>query len=349
LDRIKNEDYRSAVIAFLIAVALLLAMLMLPAQWSLDLAFLGVLLLPPLLGSVVAGGGFALGSLAVALCFAAGCALDAKLTAVLAAACLPFAFTAGYVIRKKIRFRHSVMSTSAAALVGALLSIGVLWLLTNQMPVDFFISRLNSSFSFMNDTEVNSLYQILRSADLMTGAVTQAALNATARIDAIAYMVNQFKEVINYNLVTMIGVYSLLMGLIGYLIPRAVLKRRQADVIEIPSFSEFTLPNRFWLAFILSYLFALIGESLGWPGFGILVITVDALYGLMLMVQGLSFLDYLYKRRKMGTAARVALHTLILVISSLPSFVGTLLVWLGLLENVAHLRKRMETKGGTVL
>ena|GEM_PF-1302529 len=349
MDRTKNEDYKSAVIVFLVAVALLLAVSNLPAQWDIDLTILAVLVLPPLLGYIVASGGFSVGTLAVILCFAVGVTLNSKLSALLAAVSLPFAFTVGYVIRKKLRFRHSVMASVAAALAGMLLSIGALWLLTGQMPVDFIVGRLNSSFSSMADSEVNGLYQMIRSADLITGAITQSALNSTARVDAVAYIMNQFKEVLNYNLVSMIGTYALLMGLVGYLILHAMRKRRRADVIAIPPFSEFTLPGRFWLAFLLSYLFGVIGEGLGWPGFDILEVTVYSLYGLVLMVQGLSFLDFLYKRRHMSITVRVVLHTLVLFISAIAALIGSLLMWAGLFENMAGLRKRMDTKGGALL
>jgi uncharacterized protein YybS (DUF2232 family) len=116
-------------------------------------------------------------------------------------------------------------------------------------------------------------------------------------------------------------------------------------VIAIPPFANFSLPRRFWLAFVLSYLFAVVGESLGWPGFEILEVTVLSIYGLVLSVQGLAFLDFLYQRNKMGKGVRVVLHALGLIISSM---LGNLLMWLGLFENIANLRVRMDTKGGVV-
>jgi uncharacterized protein YybS (DUF2232 family) len=348
LDRIKNEDYKSTAVAFLIALALVLALFWLSARDA-GMVVLAALALPPLLGYAMAGGGFAAGSLAAALCLAVGFVLDSRLAALLAALCLPFAFALGYVLRKKVRFRHSVMAAAAAAAAGVLLAVGALWLMTGRLPVDWFFGWLSGSFSSMSDAAVHSLYQLMRAADLMTGAVTQAALDATARADAIAYIVNQLKEWFNYNLVGLIGTYALLLGLLGYLIPRAALRRRQVAVIAIPPFSEFALPNRFWLAFLASFLFAAIGESLGWPGFDILNVTIQTLYALVLTVQGLSFLDYLYKKRKMGAAARVALHALVLVVSSGAALIGSLLVWVGLFENMLQLRKRMETKGGAVL
>lgn len=349
MDRTKNDDYKSAVVAFAVATALLLAAVGLPAQFASLLLPLAVVVLPPLLGFAVASGGFAAGGAAAALCFAAGAALDYKASALLAAASIPFALVFGYVVRKKIRFRYSVMATCGAALAGAALAVGVLWLLTGLKPVDYIVGQQNALMLTWDEEQVRLTYQFFRYSDLMSGGVTQAALDAASSADAIAFLSNTYYEILNMSLVSMIGGYALLMGLLGYLIPRGVLKRRKADVIAVPPFSEYALPDRFWLAFLASYLFAAIGGGFGWPGFDILQITVYALYALVLTVQGLAFLDYVYKKRNMSTGARVALHGLAVVISSFAALVGSMLLWVGLFENIMKLRKRMETKGGAVL
>jgi uncharacterized protein YybS (DUF2232 family) len=235
------------------------------------------------------------------------------------------------------------MISVAAALCGALLAVGVLWLLTGQMPVDAYISRFGAGLSAMDDASIHIWYQLARAEDLMSGAVTQAALDSTPSAAAAAYIVNILKEWLNLRLVSIIGVYALLMGLLGYLIPRAALKKQKTEVAPAPAFSDYALPNRFWLAFVLSWLAAFAGFSLGWKGFDILRTTVFTLYAVVLMIQGLSFLDYLFKRRKMKKGVRVVLHILVVLIS--PSL-GNLLMWVGLFENIAQMRKRLESKGG---
>jgi len=345
LDRTKNEDYKSVLVSSLIAIALLAALLGLPALKSPDFLVLAMLVLPPLFAFAVASGGYVLGAVAMALCFAVGCVLYTRFAVILAAVCIPFAFAAGYAVRKKLRLRHSVIASGAAALAGVLLGVGALWLMTGQLPVDFFANQQERFLSNLSDFEVLGYYQLVRIPDLLRGAVTQAALDSASRADAIAYLVSVSREALNYSLVGMIGCYALLMGLAGYLIPRALRKKLGGDVTAIPPFADFSLPRRFWLAFALSYLFAITGESLNWPGFAILEVTVLSIYGLVLSVQGLAFLDFLYRRYKMGKAARVVLHAIALIISPV---LGSLLMWLGLFENIANLRVRMNTKGGAV-
>ncbi len=347
MDRTKSVNYKSAVIALAIAAVLLLGTAGLPAIISSWLLVLAVLALPMALGYAVAAGGYALGGAVIVLCFAAGGLISYKLTLMLAAMSIPFALTVGYVLRKKLRFRHGVMAACGASLAGTGLAVGVLWLLTGMLPLDYAVNAAGSSFSLFSDAQINSMYQLFRSADVVRGAVTQAALDSTVRGDAIAYMLNIYKEYLNIELVGMLGSYALLMGLVGYLVPRAAMKRAKLETAHVPPFSEFALPDRFWLAFLASYAAALFGMGMGWRGFDILANTLFALYALVLSVQGLAFLDYIYKKRKMGRASRLALHFLAVVIGSLASMSGSLLMWIGLFENASKLRKRMETKGGT--
>ena len=184
---------------------------------------------------------------------------------------------------------------------------------------------------------------MFRYQDLITGAVTQAALDAASRAHAIAFVVNWFRELLNVTLVSFIGTYALLMGLIGYLIPRAVLKRRRKDaVVPIPPFSEYALPDRFWLAFFLSYLFAVIGDSFGWPGFDILEVTVYAPVFAGWTVRGLAFLA-IYISGQHEQSARVALHVADAGHKLAGAAAGSVVDgWA--LGNIAKMRKSMKSK-----
>ena len=109
-------------------------------------------------------------------------------------------------------------------------------------------------------------------------------------------------------------------------------------MISIPAFSEYELPNRFWLAYIISNLFAAIGASSGWQSFDVLEVTIYYAYAVILVAQGLSFLDFLYKTRNMRPGVRVILHVFATLILS------SILVWIGLFENVLGMRKRISER-----
>ena len=73
MDRTKNEDYKSVLVSFLIAMALLAALFGLPAIKGLDVLILAMLVLPPLFAYAVTSGGYITGALVMVLCFAVGC------------------------------------------------------------------------------------------------------------------------------------------------------------------------------------------------------------------------------------------------------------------------------------
>ncbi len=332
MDRTKNDDNKYIAATLFAAAALILISTFFPPA-AIAATFM--------LAYVVAMRG-TLGIVAAVIVFAAGCLLDVKTAAFLAAAFLPVALAAGIVIKKKLRMRHSVMITSAATLTGAVAAFGVLWLFTGLGPIDYLVNSLGSYLGTISDRSVGILYQSSRFLDMIMGAISQEAILSTPTSEAIIIMQEQTRESFNLSLVNAVLTYALLTGLLIFVITRVFVKKKR-KVVSVPSFSALTLPPRFWLAYLLSYIFTLIGANSGWPSFEIAAITIGGVYGFVFTVQALSFLDYLYKRRKMQTAVRVLLHVVVTM------FVGNLLVWVGLFENIAGLRKRLDTEGGTLL
>ncbi len=335
MDKIKRDGYKNAGLGFLIAEVLLLLSLFFPPA---------AIMVPFVLSYTIAMCG-TMGGIAAVLCFAAGALLHPAYIALLAAAFLPVSFAAGIVIRKRLRMRHSVIFTSGAALAGVAAAIGVLWLFTQKNPIDYAADTMGHVLNTLGGPFVKMFYQVTRYIDILTGAVTQAAVDATSASEAIIKMQEMVREFLNYSLVSYIIVFSLLMGLLSYVIPRAIAKKRHADVVPVPAFSDMCLPPRVWLAFLISYLFAVVGESYGWASFDILKLTIYNAYGIVFIVQGLSFLDYIYKKQHLGTGVRVLLHAVIVLLLG-SSFV---LIIVGMFENISNLRKRLDTEGGTIL
>lgn len=329
--RTKSDGYKNVAAACLAAAALILVSIYFPLA-AVAAAFV--------LAYAVAMWG-KLGIVVALISFALGCFVDAKVTAFLAAAFLPQALAAGIVIKKKLRMRDSVMVTSGAALAGYAAAFGVLWLFTGLGPIDYIVSSLGSFLHTLNDGLVSLVYQYTRAWDMLTGAITQAAVFSTPAEQAIPIIQEQLRDSLNLNLVSTMLTFALLTGLLIFVITRVFVKKKR-KVVSVPPFSALTLPQRFWAAFLISYVLALIGASSGWPSFEVAAITISGVYGFVFIVQALSFLDYLYKRRQMQTAVRVLLHVVVALL------VSNLLVWVGLFENMAGLRKRLDTEGGIV-
>lgn len=256
---------------------------------------------------------------------------------VLAAAFIIPAFVTGYMIRSKKRFFYSVAASCAAALAGAALSIAIIMVLTGKPVIDSIVGYASANIASLGDQNISSLYQMVRYVDILTGAITQEAVRATPASEALKTMQGMINDTLQLWFITIIGIYSLLGGLLYYTIPRSAVKKR-IDVVQTPAFSDYMLPKGFWIAFLLTYLFAISGESFGWKSFDIIEVTVFNLYAFVFAVQALSFFDFMYKKRNMGTGARTMMHVLSVLILSFVFF------WIGIIVNIASLRKRMDER-----
>ena len=332
MDRIKKDDYSAAAVVFFLAAVLILMSMYLPI-----VAVAAVFVL----GYAVAMWG-PVGIVITVMSFAAGCLLDVKLTAFLAAAFIPTALAAGLTVKKQLRMRTGVQITAGAALIGLSAALCVLWLFTGLGPIDYIVSSFGVFLNTLGGGAVKLLYQSVRLIDIVMGSVSQAAVYAAPVSEAVAFMQDTLREALNYFLVGGMLCFTLLMGLLGFVITRAFVKKKRS-VVAIASFDTWSLPPKFWLAYLLSYLFAIAGVSADWPSFEVAAQTIADVYGFVFTVQALSLLDYFYKKKKMTTAVRVLLHVVITL------FLGFVLVWVGLFENMASLRKRMDNQGGTVL
>ena len=203
MGKVKKEEYKSALLIYLITVGLLYLALSMP--------FLAIVI-PFILVYAVVRCGFYLGGAVSVVSFATFLIVNVTVACIFAAAFLPVVFAVAYMIIKKKRFRDSAIISSAAALVGALLAIGVLQLFTGMSVIDFFVGHVGNTLSAMDDTDVKVFYQTVRYSDIITGAVRQDVVEATSAAQAIEIILDMLRETLNQILITVILVYSLLAG-----------------------------------------------------------------------------------------------------------------------------------------
>ena len=334
MDKTKNGGYKSAFLTLLIAVGVAIA-----AQYFFPVAFV----LPIILAYAIVRCGYGLGGVIIGVSLLGTYIINPLLCLMLAAAFVLPSLTAGFVIKKQLRFFDSVLAVSAASLCGVAIAFGALWLISGTSPIDYLTALYARSLQMLSDSNVNTLYQLVRYADVTSGAIIQSAVNTASSAEAIDAMQEIFRNSLNIGIVSHMIIYALLSGLLCVVIPRRRAKKNGLPVADAPAFDSYKLPKRFWLAFVLSYLAMLIGTETGWYGFYIAEFTVSNVYTFVFTVQGLCFLDYLYKKREMGAVSRVALH----VLTSLMA--GFIIMLIGMIENMGDLRKRIEQKGGALL
>ena len=334
MDKNRKDTYSTALITFLVSAALLgimpyFSVVMLPA----------VLIVVPMLQIyAILHSGYMTGSVAAVASFAALCFIDYRFYGLVALMLLPFVFAAAYALKSKKRLLHSVMISASAALGGAVLAIGILQVISGMGIVDFAVDRLVQTLATFSDAKISYLYQMVRVTDLMSGAVTMEALQATPTGTAIVFMQELVRDALNLSLVLTVLIYAMLMGFGVYLIARAYAKKRGVEVKDIPRFADFALPRRFWLAAIVSTLAAMLGESQGWTAFDLVFVTVFYAYAFVFMVQALCLLDFIFVSRNMSKGVRVVLHILALLL------LGNLLMWAGLIENAFGVRRMLEER-----
>lgn len=333
MDRI-NEKGTSGLLTWLLIAAALAA---LSAYASILALAIPLALTYMIVRFGAAGGVLGVAALGAAAVFSPGAAVA------FAAGFVPVSIIAAMAIRRRWRFRDSVISASIAALVGVVLCVALLWLIKGVSPVEYAGERMNSLFALLSDDQINGLYQFMRSPDIVTGAITQQAVITTVRAAAIDNMLKTLSIALNYSLVPMMLNYSLLWGLLCYLIPRHYMARRGMPVKSVPVFSDYALPKYFWAAFLVSYLAALVLDSMKLSSFGILAPTIQSVYAFVFTVQALSFTDFLLKERGMRKGVRIVVYIAAVLIF------GTYLMWVGIFENIVQFRKRTQEKGGAEL
>jgi len=327
LNRTKRDGVKDALVAYLLTAALCFLSLAMPVA---------VVALPFVWAYALLRGGYLKGAAAILLGLGTICVIDILTPFLIAAAFLPVAFVAAYMIRNRKRFLHSVLACSGGSLLGLALAIGLLQLTTGMPVVDFSVKQFGDALALLDEYSLQAMYQMMRYPDILSGAITQAAVLSTPGAEAISIMQRIFADTLNQTLVSYIVIYSLLAGLLLCVIPRALVKRQGMEVAAVPEFSRFALPRFFWVGYLVSYLFAVIGADYGWQSFDTLAQTVYSAYAFVFIVQALAFMDYLYKSHNMRPGGRITLHTLSTLV------LGQMLMWVGLFENIADLRARME-------
>ncbi len=298
-----------------------------------------VLAIPIVLAYAFVYSGVAFGTIAGAVAFGGAALLGYATLPFFAAAFIPVALVSAYMITKAKRFRLSFVAASFAALVGIAGVIGIIVLATKMSAVDYMVSYFGEQSSILQDEVVALMYRTIRGSDLLNGAVTQQALDATTSADAIAKMQTIMRDFLNLSLVYIMVIYSMGLGFLTYILPRAYAKREGQSVADIAKFKDYTLPRRFWIVAAVTVIAALIGGSFDLRGFDIVQTTLYSVFVFVFMVQGLSLMAYWLAERKTGKGLRA-----ILMIVAVVFLLDTILPLLGLIENMFGIRKRIAAR-----
>ncbi len=342
LDKTKTKKLGTALVCFFIFFALLSMIGYLPESETgsaMSLLYLPVFIaaLPLLLVYVYVSCGYYYGTAVTVIGFGAAELIGVSVSIYLAAAFIPLVLTASYTIVSHKRFRTSVILSGIAALAGAALVFLMVNVESGMSVVDYSAEMLGQKLSTLTDEEVTFVYSAARYTDLLSGAVTQTAIDATPTADAILKMQEILKQQLNISIVYIMIIYSMGAGYLAYIIPRAVTKKQGRFVAPIPKFMDYELPKRFWLGAIILTAAAFIGDTYDVRGFDILLFTVFNVFIFVFMVQGLGLLMFFLDKQNVSKGLKVLLIAVSLLFLS-----SIALPLIGLFENAFGFRQRIK-------
>lgn len=153
------------------------------------------------------------------------------------------------------------------------------------------------------------------------------------------YLENEFNKMILIAPAVLL-LMSLIVSYINYAISIKGLKRVGINIVNIPKFSRFRLPNNIGLGTIVMFITIFIAKQLNFIYFDAILQNIVVLLGFMLLIQGLSIIDFFLIKIKVKTFFRIIFITLTLIIAPLI----TLVSMLGLIDVIFDFRK-LRQKG----
>lgn len=206
----------------------------------------------------------------------------------------------------------------------------------------FFVSLL-IILSFVDSTGIGFVTQLEQSfKDIM-----ETQINMFKDMDLTSYELAETKDLLEsaYRYIilivpTILLISSLVVSYLNYLTTSVGLKKMRIEIVGIPQFSKFRLPNNIIPGVLVMFLVTYIAGKLDFKYLDTINLNLVALVGFMFFIQGLSVLEHLFKKLKMFVVFRIILYIVFLF----TAFMLTAISVLGILDIVFDFRKLRRPK-----
>lgn len=232
----------------------------------------------------------------------------------------PITMTAIYTTKNRKRTMDVLLYSS----ISLFASILILFYLINLKGGNLMI-QIEESFKEMIQVRIQSLkdmglssYEILEDKNFLEDAYKYMLLIAPASM----------------------LLSTLIISYINYSLSIKGLKRVGINIVNVPMFSKFRLPNNISIGIIVMFIGALIAKTIGFTYFEAIIVNVTVLVGFMFLIQGLSIIDFFLIKIKVKTFFRLIFIILTVLIAPLVSVVSIL----GLIDVMFDFRK-LRRKG----
>lgn len=198
-------------------------------------------------------------------------------------------------------------------------------------------------FTLVNISDGNLLIQIeemfKESLSLRLEALKEMGLTSYEIVEDMNYLENAFKQMLLIAPATLL-LLTLIVSYINYSLSILGLKKVGINVVNTPKFSRFRLPNNIAVGTIVMFITVLIAKPLISEYFEAIVQNLMVLLGFMVLIQGLSIIDFFLIKIKVKTFFRFLFIFLTVIIAPLITVVSTL----GLIDVIFDFRK-LRRKG----
>ena len=240
---------------------------------------------------------------------------------------LPIILIAGLIkgLRKKINFYEYVLLSAGSVLLSLVLYLITYAWINSQSVFDAIWDSFRRNFTG-GIVDANQLLNLYHQWGTFQNFTTGEQL--------VGFFISEMKNAVP----AVIVLSSLIYGVALFLIIRLILKRFDFETSVVRRFEEWNLPKGMAMGLVILMLVSFIGQNLGIPRFEVVNFTITALISFLFMVMGLSMLWFFFKA---GNVPAVVRWVLIIIIFML---LGTILPFIGLLEQLFHLRVRYRNK-----
>ncbi|MGI6537519.1 MAG: DUF2232 domain-containing protein [Caldicoprobacterales bacterium] len=240
---------------------------------------------------------------------------------------VPVIMIAGLMKRfgQKLDFYENIMTSTFSVLISAILYLLLYRWVSGRSAFDVLWDGIRSLFvnDAVNTDRILSVYHQWGFFENFTTAEQLAD-----------FMISQLKQTVP----AVIILWSLIYGIVLFLIIRFVMKKLGLAVPVVRPFEYWALPKGMALGLLVLLLVSFFGAGLGIKNFEIVQITITALISFLFTIVGLSVIWYFLKAGNIPAVLRWIIIILIYL------FFGFVVPILGLLDQLFHMRMNYRNK-----
>lgn len=233
---------------------------------------------------------------------------------------VPFVVVSLYLIKKRTRAIKVVLYSGVAFFISSL----ILYAILSYNGVDL-VAQLQESFSLILSGQMDYLKEM--------------GLTSYELLQRRDYLKTEY-ETFLLQIPSVMFASSLLVSYINYLLATFGLKKIGLSTLNMPMFSRFKLPDNFSIGALIMIATAFIMTGLNIAYAEALYLNIVVLLGLILLIQGLSVVNFFLIKIKTKKFLRVITYFLILFTPQLYSAISIL----GALDVIFDLRKIRRAK-----